>query len=374
MDMNATIVNVSTQILEIPTIRPHKMSVATMHNQCLVLVRIQTSDGIEGIGEATTIGGLNYGGESPESIKTNIDRYFAPLLIGQPATRLAAIRQRMNKTIKDNRFAKSAVETALYDAHAKRLGVPLHHLFGGAIHDEISVAWTLASGDTQKDIAEAQQMLESRRHCIFKLKVGMRAPKDDLQHIRAIKKAVGDDVSVRIDVNQGWSETEALSNLRPLADAGVELIEQPIHEKNLAGLQRLTALGIVPIMADESLKGTEDGFALASAHCANVFAIKIEQAGGLQNARDLIGIAQAADIGLYGGTMLEGSIATIAAAHLFSTINRLEWGTEMFGPLLLKDEILATPLDYSDFTLKIPTGPGLGIELDEDKVAFYTRK
>ena len=373
MDMNATIVNVSTQILDIPTIRPHKMSVATMHNQCLVLVRIKTSDGIEGIGEATTIGGLNYGGESPESIKTNIDRYFAPLIIGQPATRLASLRQRINKTIKDNRFAKCAIETALYDAHAKRLGVPLHALFGGAIHDEISVAWTLASGDTQKDIAEAQQMLESRRHCIFKLKVGMRAPKDDLQHIRAIKKAVGDDVSIRIDVNQGWSETETLRQLKPLADAGVDLIEQPIHEKNLAGLQRLTALGTVPIMADESLKGAEDGFALASAHCANVFAIKIEQAGGLQNARDLIGIAQAADIALYGGTMLEGSIATIAAAHLFSTINKLEWGTEMFGPLLLKDEILTTPLDYSDFTLKIPTGPGLGVELDEEKVSFYTR-
>ena len=373
MDMNATIVNVSTQILDIPTIRPHKMSVATMHNQCLVLVRIKTSDGIEGIGEATTIGGLNYGGESPESIKTNIDRYFAPLIIGQPATRLASLRQRINKTIKNNRFAKCAIETALYDAHAKRLGVPLHALFGGAIHDEISVAWTLASGDTQKDIAEAQQMLESRRHCIFKLKVGMRAPKDDLQHIRAIKKAVGDDVSIRIDVNQGWSETETLRQLKPLADAGVDLIEQPIHEKNLAGLQRLTALGTVPIMADESLKGAEDGFALASAHCANVFAIKIEQAGGLQNARDLIGIAQAADIALYGGTMLEGSIATIAAAHLFSTINKLEWGTEMFGPLLLKDEILTTPLDYSDFTLKIPTGPGLGVELDEEKVSFYTR-
>ncbi|HLU02641.1 MAG TPA: enolase C-terminal domain-like protein, partial [Advenella sp.] len=159
-----------------------------------------------------------------------------------------------------------------------------------------------------------------------------------------------------------------------LADAGVELVEQPIHERNLAGMQRLTALGIVPIMADESLKGVQDGFALASAHCANVFAIKIEQAGGLQNARDLIGIAQAADIALYGGTMLEGSIATIAAAHLFCTLNRLEWGTEMFGPLLLKDEILATPLDYSDYTLKIPQGPGLGIALDEDKIAFYTRK
>lgn len=372
--MDATIVEVSTQILDIPTIRPHKMSVATMHNQCLVLVRIKTSDGIEGIGEATTIGGLNYGGESPESMKTNIDRYFAPLLIGQPASGLAAMRQRIDKAIKDNRFAKCAIETALYDAYAKRLGVPLNALFGGAVHDRISVAWTLASGDTQKDIDEAQQMLDTRRHRIFKLKVGMRAPKEDLKHIRAIRGALSESASIRIDVNQGWSETEATQHLRALADAGVELVEQPIHEKNLAGMQRLTALGIVPIMADESLKGAHDGFALASAHCANVFAIKIEQAGGLQNARDLIGIAQAADIALYGGTMLEGSIATIAAAHLFSTLNRLEWGTEMFGPLLLKDEILATPLDYSDYTLQIPDGPGLGIVLDEDKIAFYTRK
>jgi len=374
MDMDATIVEVSTQILDIPTIRPHKMSVATMHNQCLVLVRIKTSDGIEGIGEATTIGGLNYGGESPESMKTNIDRYFAPLLIGQPASGLAAMRQRIDKAIKDNRFAKCAIETALYDAYAKRLGVPLNALFGGAVHDRISVAWTLASGDTQKDIDEAQQMLDTRRHRLFKLKVGMRAPKEDLKHIRAIRQALSEAASIRIDVNQGWSETEATQHLRALADAGVELVEQPIHEKNLAGLQRLTALGIVPIMADESLKGPQDGFALASAHCANVFAIKIEQAGGLQNARDLIGIAQAADIALYGGTMLEGSIATIAAAHLFSTLNRLEWGTEMFGPLLLKDEILATPLDYSDYTLQIPQGPGLGITLDEDKISFYTRK
>src|SRR5690606_19024953 len=374
MDMDETIVEVSTQILYIPTIRPHKMSAATMHKQCLVLVRIKTSDGIEGIGEATTIGGLNYGGESPESMKTNIARYFAPLLIGQPASGLAAMRQRIDKAIKDNRFAKCAIETALYDAYAKRLGVPLNALFGGAVHDRISVAWTLASGDTQKDIDEAQQMLDTRRHRIFKLKVGMRAPKEDLKHIRAIRGALSESASIRIDVNQGWSETEATQHLRALADAGVELVEQPIHEKNLAGLQRLTALGIVPIMADESLKGPQDGFALASAHCANVFAIKIEQAGGLQNARDLIGIAQAADIALYGGTMLEGSIATIAAAHLFSTLNRLEWGTEMFGPLLLKDEILATPLDFSDYTLKIPDGPGLGITLDEDKIAYYTRK
>ncbi len=372
--MEPIIKDINCLIVDIPTIRPHKMSVATMGAQSMVIIRLLTSDGIEGIGEATTIGGLNYGGESPESIKTNIDSYFKPLLVGKPANQITALRKLVNKTIKDNRFAKSAIETALYDARAKSLGISLSDLFGGRIHDSISVAWTLASGDTKFDIAEAEELLDAKRHNIFKLKIGLRDPKDDIRHISSIKKALGDDVSIRVDINQGWSETQAVRYLQALADAGVELVEQPIHEKNLAGMQRLTALGIVPIMADEALKGPQDAFQLALQHCANVFAIKIEQAGGLQNARDVIAIAEAADIALYGGTMLEGSISTIAAAHLFSTIGKFEWGTEMFGPLLLKDEILKNPLDYSDFSLKLPAGPGLGVELDEEKLVFYARK
>lgn len=371
--MSATIVSVHTQILDIPTIRPHKLSVSIMEHQSMVLVRIRTSDGLEGIGEATTIGGLNYGSESPESIKVNIDTYFTPLLMGSPADNPASLRTRINKVIKGNHFAKSAVETALYDLLGKRLGVPVSTLLGGAVHTELPVAWTLASGDTQKDIAEARHFLETRRHDTFKLKVGLRSLKDDLKHCAAIKAALGEHISVRIDVNQGWSECQALQALRPLADAGIDLVEQPIAEKNREGMRRLTQQGYLPIMADESLKGPEDGLALARGECATVFAIKIEQAGGLRAAQDLIGIAQAAGISLYGGTMLEGPISTIASAHLFATIDKLEWGTELFGPLLMKDSILTEPLDYNNFTLQVPCGPGLGITLDEDKVRHYTR-
>ena len=372
--MQAAITEVSTHILDIPTIRPHKLSVSVMEHQSMVLVRVRTADGIEGIGEATTIGGLNYGGESPESIKENIDHYFTPLLIGQTVKSPSAIMARIKKAIKGNRFAKSAIETAIYDALGKKLGVSIGTLLGGNIHKEIGVAWTLASGDTQRDIDEAQMMLDLKRHNFFKLKVGLRSTKDDLRHISAIKRALGQDISVRIDVNQGWTESQAIQMLRPLADAGIDLIEQPLHEKNHQGMARLANLGVLPIMADEALKGREDGYALAANRCANIFAIKIEQAGGLRAAQDLIGIAQAAGIEIYGGTMLEGPISTIASAHLFGTVNHLEWGSEIFGPLLMKDSILAEPLDYSNFTLKIPDGPGLGIVLDEEKVRHYSRK
>lgn len=371
--MRDTIIAISTQILDVPTIRPHKLSVAIMEHQSMVLVRLRTSEGIEGVGEATTIGGLNYGGESPESIKINIDTYIAPLLLGQNIESPAALMARINKAVKSNHFAKSAIETALYDALGKKLNVSVGTLLGGIVHNELSVAWTLASGDTQRDITEAQHMLDTKRHNIFKLKVGLHSIKDDLRHIVAIKNALGEHISVRIDVNQGWSESETIQMLRPLAEAGIDLVEQPLQEKNHAGLARLSGLGILPIMADESLKGREDGYTLAASRCAHVFAIKIEQAGGMRAAQDLIGIAQAAGIGLYGGTMLEGPISTIASAHLFSTVDRIEWGTELFGPLLMKDSILAEPLDFSNFTLKLPTGPGLGLRLDEDKVRHYAR-
>jgi muconate cycloisomerase len=105
-----------------------------------------------------------------------------------------------------------------------------------------------------------------------------------------------------------------------------------------------------------------------------VFAIKITQSGGLRGAQQVAAIGEAAHVGLYGGTMLEGAVGTIASAHLFATFPELAWGTELFGPLLLTEEILRTPLDYRDFALHLPTGPGLGIEIDEEKLAFLQRQ
>lgn len=362
---------VETMLVDLPTIRPHKLSVATMTGQTLMLVKVHCSDGTVGIGEGTTIGGLAYGGESPESMKLAIDTYFAALMIGADATRVRGLMARIGKAVKENRFAKSAVETALLDAHGKRLGLSIGELLGGAMRKRLPVAWTLASGDTAKDIAEAEEMLDLRRHRIFKLKIGARALKDDVAHVAAIKQALGDRGAVRVDVNMAWSELDAAYGMAALADAGCELVEQPVA--STAALKRLMRRFPVALMADESLRGPETAFDIAKTKGADVFAVKIEQSGGLYNAQRVAAIADAAGIELYGGTMLEGGVGTVASAHVFSTFANLQWGTELFGPLLLTEEILATPLDYSDFELTVPDGPGLGIELDEDRLMFFAR-
>lgn len=362
---------VETMLVDLPTIRPHKLSMAVMDGQTLMLVRIRCSDGTVGIGEGTTIGGLAYGAESPEGMKLAIDTYFAPQLIGADANRVPALMDRLNTAFRDNRFAKCAVETALFDALGHRTGLPVSELLGGRLRERLPVAWTLASGDTGKDIEEAQRMLALRRHNIFKLKIGRRAVRDDVAHVAAIKKALGDTASVRVDVNMAWSELDAHHGLAGLVDAGCELVEQPVA--SVDALARLTGKYPIAVMADESLVGPESAFALARVAGANVFAIKTEQSGGLQAAQRVAAIADAAHIELYGGTMLEGAVGSIASAHVFATFRELRWGTELFGPLLLTEEILAQPLDYSDFHLTVPSLPGLGIALDEDRVRHFRR-
>lgn len=367
----ALIERIETSLVDLPTIRPHKLSVATMYGQTLMLVKVFCSDGVVGIGEGTTIAGMAYGPESPEAMKLSIDAYFAPAMIGQDATRIQALMAHVGKLVKVNHFAKSALETALLDAQGKRLGVPVSELLGGRRRDRLPVAWTLASGDTTRDIAEAEQMLQERRHRIFKLKIGARDPKADIEHVAAIKRALGDRGSVRVDVNMAWSETQAAWAIPALAHAGCELVEQPVA--SAAAMARLVRRFPVALMADEILQGPDTAFEIARQHGADVFAIKIEQNGGLFAAQRVAAIADAAGVELYGGTMLEGAVSTVASAQLFASLAQLQWGTELFGPLLITEEILAQPLDYSDFELTVPAGPGLGIALDDDRVKRFTR-
>jgi muconate cycloisomerase len=174
-----------------------------------------------------------------------------------------------------------------------------------------------------------------------------------------------------VDVNMAWSETQAAWAIPALAQVGCELVEQPVA--SAVSLARLMRRFPVALMADEVLQGPESAFEIARGHGADVFAIKIEQNGGLFAAQRVAAIADAAGIELYGGTMLEGAVSTIAAAHLFATFAQLQWGTELFGPLLITEEILTQPLDYSDFELTVPKGPGLGIELDEARIKRFTR-
>ena len=319
-----SIQSIETILLDLPMIRPHLLAMTVMQKRTLLLVRVMCSDAIEGLGEATSIGGLAYGDESPEGVKLCIDCFITPAIRGIEATNINAAMELIGRVVQGNPFAKAAIETALLDAHGKRRAVSVSELLGGSVRSTLPVLWTLASGDTQRDIDEAEEMLELRRHRVFKLKVGRKSAKEDLAHVLSIKRALGERAGVTVDVNQQWDEAQAARSIATLEEAGIDLIEQPIAKHNRAGMARLAARFVVPLMADEALYGPEDAFDLARQAAADVFALKVVKSGGLHATRRTAAVADAAGVSLYDNTMLEGSIRTLATAHCYSTLPHLQ--------------------------------------------------
>ena len=251
--------------------------------------------------------------------------------------------------------------------------MPVHALLGGAFRNSLPVLWTLASGDASRDVEEALSLIEARRHRVFKLKIGSRELTADIAHVQPIRRGLGDEVMLTVDVNQAWDEATAMRGIAALEAAGVGLVEQPISRRNRRGLARIAARFDVAIMADEAVHDAVDAFDLAADGAADVYALKISQAGGLLPTLRAAAVADAAGVGIYGGTLLEGSIGSIAAAHVFAACPQLAWGTELFGPLLLTDDVVVQRPTYRDFELQLPQAPGLGVQLDADKLAYYRR-
>lgn len=369
-----TLASLTARLVDIPTIRPHQLAFGAIRQQSYCIVRAELSDGSIGWGEAATIGGASWNEESPESILHAVQAYLAPALTGQPAGAFELVLQRMDKACRGNWFAKSAVEMALVDAVARSHGLPAFQLLGGRLHERLPLAWTLATGDVEKDLAEAHRMLEARRHRIFKIKIGAREPADDVALVTAVARELRGQARLTVDVNQAWDGNTARRWLPELADAGVDLVEQPVARWNVEALAELTRSGLRSlVMADETVCTPQEALLLARQRACHVFSLKVAKHGGLHRTRKVAAIAEAADIGWYGGTMLETSLGSAASAHVFATLPGPHHGCELFGPQLLVEDIVREPMAVRDFELVLPGGPGFGVEVDEALLRRFDR-
>ena len=175
------------------------------------------------------------------------------------------------------------------------------------------------------------------------------------------------------DVNQAWTEATAIRHLPALAEMGIALIEQPLRPGALAGTGRIAARSPIPLMVDEAAFTEAEIVQNAAAAAGSVYSLKLVKSGGLLAMKRAAAVASACGMELYGGCLLESSIG--AAAHLaaLSTLPRLEWGCEHFGPRILRRDLAAPGLTFRDFKLIAPDGPGLGVAPDMEAVAAVRR-
>ena len=373
-DADCAIASIETSIVDCPTTRRHRLSNTEVNVQSYVIVEATLADGSAGFGEASTLGGPRWAEESVEAIKANIDHYLTPAVIGQSVLDFERNALRMSAAASRNNAARAAVESALFDAAGHALDLPAATFLGGVVRDRIEVVWALASGDADQEIEEAKAKLAAREHRRFKIKLGFQAPADDMIRLRRIVDALPAAAEIIVDVNQGWSEATAIRFFPELAEMGVALVEQPLRPGMIEATARIAARARLPIMVDEAAFSEADIVANAKAAAGSVLSLKLVKSGGLLAMKRAGAVAQAFGMELYGGCLLESGIGAAAHLAVFSSLPRLEWGCEHFGPKILKRDLTRGEIRFQDFKIHCPTGPGLGVSVDRDALQALTRK
>lgn len=363
---------VESTIVDLPIRRKHTTGAMAMEHQSSVILEIHTAEGLVGIGEATVPGGgPGWGGESVESMKQIIDHHLAPALL---STRFHGLNDAVSLAVSAFRgasFALAGIEMALHDLHGKRHDLSIAEMFGGLVHDRLPVLWSIGA-NVESLLTESLSYVEAG-HRTIKFMLGSGDPPTEVRRVVEVIGHLPDDVVVTVDCNGRWDESTARQLLPPLAEAGVQVAEQPVPAWDLGACQRLRGLGSMKIMADESVQSVRDLMRVIQAASADLVAVKVPKFGGLSPARSAITLADVAGLGFWAGGTMESSVGTAAAAQLFGTYHEIA-GCDLVGPLLMTADVVTESVRYVDGALVIPRGPGLGVDLDRDKVRHYARR
>ena len=344
--------------------RGHVMSFGTAATADLIVVRLTDSDGAQGWGEATVLGGPYWSEESAESVFATLAQYLLPGLVNRPVDSAAA---HLDGHVRQNPFAKAALEIALGDLRARRFGIALAAMWGAHTPAPLALSWSLAAGTIDDDLREAGERAKAGQR-IFKIKAGAQAVDQDVERIAAVRELLGPEVSLRVDANQGWTRPQAARALSRLNGLDLAFVEQPLRRDDRTGLAALQAGTDIPLAADESLRTLSDAIALSTSDAARVFVYKPAKHGGIARARQVAAVAEACGIEGYLGCMIESSIGTAAYLAFAMSGVPLAYGCELFGPQLLVDDLTEEPVQYENGAILPTTGPGLGIQVDAEKV------
>lgn len=322
-----------------------------------LVVEVVDSDGLSGWGEAPEVWRVT--GESMAGAEACCRGPLSMVVVGRDPDDLTALTHDVAAAVPGNANSKSAVDVALHDLAAQRLGVPLIRLLGGSSL-EVPTDVTLSAGSVES-LAQAATDRVKDGFSVLKAKVGTSAA-EDVAGVKAIREAVGPDVTIRLDANQGWTPREAVRVIRALEDAGVdvELVEQPVAGADIAGLTWVTDRVDTTILADESVFVVRDLVQVIQQRAADMVNVKLAKCGGLSPAKTLLELARSYGVGTIVGSMMETSVGIGAAASLVSA-----YGTSSVPDLDAAWWIKSSPLEggpsYTRDRVSLPKSPGLGI-------------
>ena len=379
------ITNIETVPIRLPTRRVHQWASLTTPIGVYVIIKMHTDEGVVGLGEAPVLKdwGGDYGryfGETPQTTVHIIKDILGPALKGEDPRCFEHIHAIMDKAVKGYPYAKAAIDMALYDVAGKAIQVPAYQFLGGCFRDRISIAHSLGLMEIEKAVEEAIQA-KSEGVKTIKLKGGVD-PKRDVELVRRMRDALGSDIKICVDANQGYPTPKtAVQVIRGMEAYDLLYMEQPVE-----GIDQMADVAKrvdTPIMADESAWTAADVLEIVQKRAADLISIYTTKPGGIFKAKKVAAVAEAAGLKCNVNGSVETGVGNAANIHLAASTAAVTFGCVVpvstpkgkgkkgIAGIYYQDDIIKDAFGYSDGDVLVSTKPGLGIELDEDKLKHY---
>jgi muconate cycloisomerase len=380
---------IETIQVAIPTRRVHKwqgLKEGTIGGY--LLVKLTGDDGNVGWGEAPALKDWagdygRYFGESVGTTKYVVENYLSSVALGWEAENIAGLHQRMDNAIRGYPYAKACVEMAAYDLAGRSLGAPVYQLLGGKVRDKIPVTHSIGLLPIDDAVAECRQVVREGIRTI-KIKVGVE-PRRDIELVHRVREAVGEEIDLCVDANQGYSSPgEALQTIKAMEPCRLKYAEQPVE-----GLLRIAevAKGLdTPVMADESAWTPQDVLEIFERRAADIISIYTTKPGGLHPGMEVAAVARAAGFPCNLNGSVETGVGNLANLHLAAAAPAvtlscvvpvsvpIEEQQGQVAGIYYTDDLICDPMIFEDGAILLPDGPGMGIEVDEEKILKYQVK
>ena len=376
---------IETIPIRLPTRRVHQWASLTTPIGVYVVIKLYTDEGLVGLGEAPVLkdwGGDHgkYFGETPQSTVHIINDILAPALTGRDPRNFESIHALMDKAVKGYPYCKAAIDGAMYDVVGKALNVPAYQLLGGCYRERISIAHSLGLMEIDKAVDEARQAIAEGVKTI-KLKGGVDQ-KRDVELVKQIRTALGPELNICVDANQGYpSAKAAVKIIKAMAEYGLLYMEQPVEgiDQMADVASRVDTL----IMADESAWTPQDVLEIVRKHAADMISIYTTKPGGMFKAKKVAAVAEAAGLPCNVNGSVETGVGNAANIHLAASTGVVTFGCVVpvsspkektkkgIAGIYYQDDIITEPFAFDSGDILVSSKPGLGIELDEDKLKHY---
>ncbi len=379
------ITQIETIPIRLPTRRVHQWASLTTPIGVYVIIKLHTDEGLIGFGEAPVLkdwGGDHgkYFGETPQTTIHIINDILAPALAGQDPCRFEALHALMDKAVKGYPYCKAAIDAALYDVVGKKFAIPAYQLLGGLVRERVPIAHSLGLMEIDPAVDEAMQAKAEGVKTI-KLKGGVEQ-KRDIELVRRIREAIGPEINICVDANQGYPTAKAAVKItKAMEKYDLLYMEQPVE--GIDQMAEVTRRVDTPIMADESAWTPQDVIEIVQKKAADMISIYTTKPGGMFKAKNVAAVAEAAGLKCNVNGSVETGVGNAANLHLAASTGVVTYGCVVpvstpkgkgkggIAGIYYQDDIIVEPFAYSDGDIVVSPKPGLGIELDEDKLKYY---